>query len=107
MHALGCLWRSVRGRDLRQRLLAHSNHIVARRPTILILAEAKSKAGPDDPPFWDYTQHVMLPVDGKTEAVLDVYVHTATTTRATLLSGKEDANALVMEVLTAGGNTTC
>ena len=40
----------------------------------------------------------MLPAHGKTGAGLDVYVRTRTTTRATLLSGKEDANAPLMEV---------
>ena len=38
------------GRYLWQRLLAQALHMAARRPTILILAEAQSKAGPGDPP---------------------------------------------------------
>ena len=59
--------------------------MATRRPTILILAEAQSKAGPEDPPFHDYTRHVMLPTHGKTGAGLDVYVRAGTTTRATLL----------------------
>ena len=45
----------------------------------------------------------MLPAGGKTGAGLDVYVRSGTTTRATLLWGKEDANALLMEVLTPWG----
>ena len=47
--------------------------MAARRPTILILAEAQSKAGPEDPPFEDYTRHVVLPAQKKTGAGLDVY----------------------------------
>ena len=75
----------------------------ARYATILIVAEAQSKARTEDFPFQDYTQHVVLPSHGKTGAGLDVYVHSGTTTRATLLWGKEDANALLMEVLTPRG----
>ena len=67
------------------------------------LAEAQSRAGLEDPPFLDYTRHIVLPADGKTGAGLDVYVHSGTTTRATLLWGKEDANAFLMEVLTPWG----
>ena len=78
-------------------------HVAARCPTILILAEAQSKAGPKDTPFLDYTRHVVLPAHGKTGAGLDMYVRVGTTTRATLLWGKEDANALLMEVLTSWG----
>ena len=77
--------------------------MAARRPTILILAEAQSRAGPEDPPFLDYTRHIMLPAHGKTGVGLDVYVRTRTTTRATLLWGKEDANTLLMEVPTPWG----
>ena len=51
MHAIGYLWLNVRGRYVRQHLLVHALHMAARRPTILILAEAYSKAGPEDPPF--------------------------------------------------------
>ena len=47
----------------------------------------------------------MLPAHEKTGAGLDVYVRTGTTTRATLLWGREDANALLMEVLPRGGKT--
>ena len=53
------------------------------------------------PPFQDYTRHVVLPAHGKTGVGLDVYVRARTTTRATLLWGKEDA--LLMEVLTPWG----
>ena len=77
--------------------------MVDRPPTILTLAEAQFRAGPEDSPFLDYTQHVMLPADGKTGACLAVYVYTGTTTRATLLLGKEDANALLMHVVTPRG----
>ena len=59
--------------------------MAVRRPTILILAEAQSKAGPEDPPFQENTRHVVLPAHGKTGAGLDVYVRAGTTTRATLL----------------------
>ena len=103
MHAVGYLWLTIRGKYLRQRLLAQALHMVARRPTILILAEAQSKAGPEDPPFFDYSWHIVLLAHGKTGAGLDVYVRAGTTTRATLLWGKEDANALLMEVLTPWG----
>ena len=103
MHAVGYLWLSVRGRYLRQRLLAQALHMAARHPTILILAEAESRAGPEDPPFQDYTRHVVLPAHGKTGAGLEVYVRTGTTTRASLIWGKEDPNALLMEVLTPWG----
>ena len=72
----------------------------ARRPTLLILAEAHSRAGPEDPPFQDYAQHVVLPAQGKTGAGLEVYVRAGTTTRTSLLWSTEDANALLMEVLT-------
>ena len=51
MHAVGYLWLNVHGRYLRQRLLAQALDIAARRPTILILAKAQSKAGPEDPLF--------------------------------------------------------
>ena len=103
VHAAGYLWLNARGRYLRECLLAQAPHMAARRPTIIILAEAQSKAGPEDPPFRDYTRHVVLPAHGKTEAGLEVYVRARTTTRATLLWGKEDANALLMEVLTPWG----
>ena len=63
----------------------HALHMAARRPTIHILAEAQSGAGPEDPPFLDYTQHIVLPADGKTGAGLDVYVRSGTTIRATVL----------------------
>ena len=97
------LWPNVRGRYLRQRLSAQALHMVACRPTIFILAEAQSKAGFGDPPFLDYTRHVVLPAHGQMGAGLDVYVRTGTTTWATLIWGKEDANALLMEVLTPWG----
>ena len=100
---MGYLWLNVRGRYLRQRLLAQAMHMAARRPTLLILAQAQSRAGPEDPPFHDYARHVVLPAQGKTGAGLEVYVRTGTTTRASLLWGAEDANALLMEVLTAWG----
>ena len=70
---------------------------------VVILADAKSRAGQEEPPLLDYTRHVVLPADGKTGAGLDVYVRSGTTTRATLLWGQEDANALSMEVLTPWG----
>ena len=47
----------------------------------------------------DYT----LPANDKTGAGFDVYVRPGTTTRATLLLGHEDTNALLMEVLTPLG----
>ena len=100
---MGYLWLNVRGRYLRQRLLAQALHMAARRPTLLVLAEAQSRAGPEDPPFQDYARHVVLPAHGKTGAGLEVYVRTGTTTRASLLWGAEDANALLMEVLTPWG----
>ena len=100
---MGYMWLNVRGRYLRQRLLAQALHMAARRPTLLILAEAQSRAGPEDPPFQDYARHVVLPAQGKTGAGLEVYVRTGTTTRASLLWGAEDANALLMEVLTPWG----
>ena len=59
--------------------------------------------GPEGSLFQDYTRHVVLPAHGKTVAGLEVYVRTATTTRASLLWGKEDANALLIEVLTPWG----
>ena len=77
--------------------------MAARRPTILILAEAQSRAGPDDPPFLDYTRKLVLLAYGKTGAGLDMYVRAGTTTRATLLWGKEDANTLLIEELTLWG----
>ena len=77
--------------------------MVAPRPTILIMAEAQSKAGPEDHPFQDYTRHVVTPAHGKTGAGLGVHFRAGTTTRATRLWGKEDANALLMEVLTPWG----
>ena len=100
---MGYLWLNVRGRYLRQHLLAQVLHMAARRPTILILAEAQSRARPEDPPFQDHARHVLLPAHGKTGAGLEVYVRAGTTTRASLLWGKEDANALLMEVLTPWG----
>ena len=100
---MGYLWLNVRGRYLRQRLLAQALHMAARRPTLLVLAEAQSRAGPEDPPFQDYDRNVVLPAHGKAGAGLEVYVRTGTTTRASLLWGAEDANALLMEVLTPWG----
>ena len=100
---MGYLWLNVRGRYLRQRLLAQALHMAARGPTLLLLAEAQSRAGPEDPPFQDYARHVVLPAHGKTGAGLEGYVRTGTTTRASLLWGAEDANALLMEVLTPWG----
>ena len=58
--------------------------MAGRRPTILIVAEAQSKAGPEDPPSQDYNRYVVLPAHGKTGAGLNVYVRAGTTTRATL-----------------------
>ena len=60
------------------------------------------RIGPEDPPFQDF-RHVLLPAHGKPGAGLEVYVRAATTTRASLPWGKEDANALLMEVLTPWG----
>ena len=91
MHAVGYLWLNVRGRYLRQRHRAQAVHMAPRGPTILILAEAQSRAGREDPPFQDYTRYVVLPAHGKTEAGLEVYVRTGTTTGASLIWGKEDA----------------
>ena len=39
--------------------------MVARRPTILILAEAQYRAGPEDPLFLDYMRHIVLPPMGR------------------------------------------
>ena len=103
MHAVGCVWLNIRGRYLRQRLLAQALHMAAHRPTIHTLAKAQFKAGPEDSLLQDYTRHVVLPAHGKTGAGLDVYVRAGATTRATLLWGKEDANALLMKVLTPWG----
>ena len=100
---MGYRWINVRVRYLQQRLLAHALHMAARRPTLLILAEARSRAGPEGSPFQDYDPQVVLPAQGKTGAGLEVYVRTGTTTRASLLWGAEDANALFMEVLTPWG----
>ena len=98
---MGYLWLNVRGTYLRQRPLAQALRMAARHPTIL-LAEAQSRAGPEDPQFLDYMRHIVLPAEKG--AGLDVYVRSGTTTRATLLWGKEDANALLlMEVLTPWG----
>ena len=69
VHAVGYLWLNARGRYLRHRLLAQALHMVARRPTVLILAEARSGKGPEDPPFLNYTRHIVLPANGKTGAV--------------------------------------
>ena len=103
MHAVGCVWLNIRGRYLRQRLLAQALHMAARRPTIPILDKAQVKAGLQDPPFHDHTWHIVLPAHGKTGAGLDVYVCAGATTRSSLLWGKHDANALLMEVLTPWG----
>ena len=78
---MGYLWLNVRGRYLRQRMLAQALHMAVRRPMVLILAQAQSKGGP----FVDYTRHVVLPADGKTGAGLGEYVRSGTTTQATLL----------------------
>ena len=77
--------------------------MAACRPTLVILAEAQSRAGPEDPPFQDYARHVVLPAQGKMGAGLEVYVRAGITTRASLLWSTEDANALLMEVLTPWG----
>ena len=53
---MGYVWLNVRGRYLRQRLLAQAPHMAARCPTVLILAEAWSRAGPEDPPH-SWTTH--------------------------------------------------
>ena len=100
---MGYVWLNGCRRYLRQRLLAQALHMAARRPTILILAEAQSRAGPEDPPFLDYTRHLVLPTPKNTRAGLDVYLRATTTTWATLPWGREDANALLMEVLTPWG----
>ena len=103
VHAVGYLWLDVCGRYLCQRLLAQGLHMAASHPTVLIIAEVRSRARPEDPQLLDYTRHIVLPVHGKMWAGLDVYVHSGTTTRPTVLWGKEDANALLMEVLTPWG----
>ena len=100
---MGYLWHNVHGRYLRRQVLAHALHMAACRPTVLILAEAKAGAGPEDTPFLGYTRHTVLPASGKTGAGFDVYVRSGTTTRATLLWGHEDTNALVMQVLIPWG----
>ena len=105
LHAVGYLWLNVRGTYLRQHLLAQPLHRAARRPKILIVAKAKSRASPEVPPFLDYGRYIVLSAHGS--AGLDVYVRAGTTTRATLLRGREGANTLLIEVLTLGGKTTC
>ena len=80
IYAVGYLWLSVRGRDLRQQLQAQALHMVARRPTVHILAEAQSSAGQEGPPFLDSTRHVVLPANGKTGVAFDVHVCSGTTT---------------------------
>ena len=77
--------------------------MVARHPTIPMLAKVESKVGLEDPPFQDNTRHVVLPGHGRTRADLDLYVRAVTTIRASLISGKEDANTLLMEVATRLG----
>ena len=79
----------------------------ARRPTILIVDEAQSRADLELPLFQDYIRHGVLSAHGKTGAGLEVYILAGTTTRASLTWGKEDANALLMEVPTRGGSITC
>ena len=94
------MWLNVRGGYPWQHPLARALDMAAHRPTILILAEAQFKAGLEDHPFRDYTTHIVLPTHGKTRTDFDVYVRTRITGRATLLWGKEDADDLLMEVLT-------
>ena len=53
VHAVGYLWLNVPSRYLPQWLLAHTLHMVACRPTILILAAPRSKERPEDRPFLD------------------------------------------------------
>ena len=55
------------------------------------------------PPFPGRHPARRLPAHGKTGAGLQVYVRAGTTTWASLISGKEDANALLIEVLTPWG----
>ena len=98
VHAMGYLWFN---------LLAQALHMAALRPTILGLTKAQSRAGPKDPPFHDYARQVLLPAHGTTGAGLEVYVRVGITTRASLLWSKEDANALLMEVLTRGVDIMC
>ena len=107
MHAVGCVWLNIRGRYLRQRLLAQALHMAAHRPTIHTLAKAQFKAGPEDSLLQDYTRHVVLPAHGKTGAGLDVYVRAGATTRATLLWGKEDRTPSSWRCSPRGGSTTC
>ena len=96
VHVVGYLRLNVPGRYLQQRLLAQALQTAGHRPMVLILAEAQSRAGPEDPPFLDYMRHIVLPGNGKTGAGLHVYVQSTTTTQATRLWGTEDANALLM-----------
>ena len=103
VHAVGYLWLDVRGRYLRQRVLAQALHMAARRPTILILAEAQSKAGPEDPPVQDYTRHVVLPAHGKTGAGLDVYVRAGTTCSG----ARRTRTPSSWRCWPRGGSTTC
>ena len=93
-------WLSVCSRYLRWWLLAHAVHMTVCRCTILIVAEAQSRACPEEATFLDYKRHIVLPADGKTQAGLDVHVRSGTTTWATLLRGNKDGNALLMEMLT-------
>ena len=103
MHAIEYMWLNVRSRSLWQQLLAQALHMAARDFAILNLAEAQSRPRPEDPPFLDYIRHIVLPAAGKMGAGLHVYVRSGTTTRATMLWRKEDANPLLMEVLTLWG----
>ena len=103
VHAVGHLWLNVPVRYLRQRLLAQALHMAARGLRILILAKSQSRVGLEDPPFLHYIRNVVLTAHGKTGAGLDVYVRSGTTTRATLLWGRKDANARLMKVLARCG----
>ena len=55
---MGYLWLNVSGRYLWWRLLARALHMAARRPTVLILVEAQSRAGMNTPLYW--TTHTTL-----------------------------------------------
>ena len=52
---------------------------------ILTPAEAQSRVGPEDPPFFYYTQHIVLSADGTLGAGLNVHVQSSTITWATVL----------------------
>ena len=70
---MGHLCLNIRGRYLRQQLLAQALHMVRCRPDIMVLAESQSRQGEEEPPFEGYTCHVHVGAGGAGKAI-DVYV---------------------------------